>query len=78
MNASKKSSRPGTPMISSEAMIAIGVTIAGLGVLSLMLGLAEHLRSVPEIASIWLTLGAVLMIVGSLIAAFAWSRKRRR
>jgi uncharacterized membrane protein HdeD (DUF308 family) len=78
MNASDKPNQPGTPMISSEAMIAIGITIAGLGLLSLMLGLAEHLRSVPKIALVWLVLGAVLMIVGGVTAAFAWSRNRRR
>jgi uncharacterized membrane protein HdeD (DUF308 family) len=64
-------------MISSEAMIAIGITIAELGLLSLMLGLAEHLRSVPKIALVWLVLGAVLMVVGGVTAAFAWSRNRR-
>lgn len=65
-------------MISSEALIGIGITIAELGLLCLMLALAEHLRSVPKIAMVWLALGAVLMIVGGLTAAFAWSRQRRR
>ena len=65
-------------MISSEALIGIGITIAELGLLCLMLALAEHLRSVPKIAMVWLALGAVLMIVGGLTAAFAWSRHRRR
>jgi hypothetical protein len=78
MNASEKPRQPGTAMISSEALIGIGITIAELGLLCLMLALAEHLRSVPKIAMVWLALGAVLMIVGGLTAAFAWSRQRRR
>src|SRR5450755_398990 len=78
MNASEKSRRPGTPMISCEAIIGIGITLAELGLLCLMLALAEHLRSVPKIALIWLALGAVLMIVGGLTAAFASSKNRRR
>ena len=59
-------------MISPEAIIGIGITIAEIGLLCLMLALAEHLRSVPKIASIWLALGAVLMIVGGLTAVFVW------
>ena len=63
-------------MISPEAIIGIGITIAELGLLCLMLALAEHLRSVPKIASIWLALGAVLMIVGGLTAVFVWFKGR--
>ena len=77
MNASEKPRQSGTPMISSEALIGIGITIAELGLLCLMLALAEHLRSVPKIALIWLALGAVLVIVGGLTAAFARSKNRR-
>lgn len=65
-------------MISSEGLIGIGITIAELGLLCLMLALAEHLRSVPRIALIWLALGAVLVIVGGFTAAFARFRDRRR
>jgi hypothetical protein len=64
-------------MISDEAIIGIGITIAELGLLCLMLALAEHLRSVPKIALVWLALGAVLVILGGLAAAFAWSKNRR-
>jgi hypothetical protein len=71
MNASEKPRRFGIPMISSEATIGIGITVAELGLLCLMLALAEHLRSVPKIALIWLALGAVLMILGGLTAVFA-------
>jgi len=78
MNASEKPRQPGTQMISPEAMIGIGITVAALGLLCLMLALAEHLRSVPKIASAWLALGAVLMIAGGLTAAYACSRNHRR
>ena len=78
MNASEKPRRFGIPMISPEAIIGIGITIAELGLLCLMLALAEHLRSVPTIAWIWLALGAVLVIVGGLTAARARFRDRRR
>jgi hypothetical protein len=78
MNTSEKPRGPATPMISSEAIIGIGITIAELGLLCLMLALAEHLRSVPKIALVWLALGAVLAVVGGLTAAFAWSKNRRR
>jgi hypothetical protein len=64
-------------MISSEAIIGIGITVAELGALCLLLGWAEHMRSVPKVAVIWLALGALLVIIGGLAAAFAWSRDRR-
>lgn len=63
-------------MISSEAIVGIGVTVAELGVLCLLLGWAEHMRSVPKIALIWLGLGAVLAILGGLAAGFAWAKDR--
>jgi hypothetical protein len=78
MNASENLRPSGTPIISPEAIIGIGITVAELGLLCLMLGLAEHLRSVPKVALVWLSLGAVLMILGGLTAAFAWSKGRRR
>lgn len=78
MNASEKPRQPGTPIISSEAIIGIGITIAELGLLCLMLALAEHLRSVPKIALIWLALGVVLTLAGGLTAAFPWSKNRPR
>jgi hypothetical protein len=77
MNSSKKSGPLRLSSISSEALIGIGITIAALGLLSLLLGLAEHLRSVPSVAAVWFALGAVLTIVGGLIAGFASFRKRR-
>jgi len=78
MNASDNPNQPRTPAISSEAMTGIGITIASLGLLCLLLGLAEHFRSVPDVALVLFVLGAVLAIVGLLIAAVARSRKRPR
>jgi hypothetical protein len=78
MNASEKPRRSVIAMISSEALVGIGITVAELGLLCLMLALAEYLRSVPKIALVWGALGAVLMIAGGFTAAFAWSKNRRR
>ena len=77
MNSSKNSGRFRFSSISSEALIGIGITIAALGGLCLLLGLAEHLRSLPTVAAIWFALGAVMAIIGGLIAGFASFRKRR-
>jgi hypothetical protein len=72
MNSSEKPRR--MSMISSEALVGIGITIAGLGVLCLLLGCAEQMRSVPKIAFIWLALGAVLVIAGILTTLLARSK----
>ena len=64
--------------MSSEALVGIGITIAALGLLSLLLGWAQQMRSVPNVALIWFVLGGVLTIVGALIAAVARARKSRR
>jgi len=66
------------PAISSEALIGIGITIAALGVLGLLLGWAQQMRSVPRVAAVLFAIGAVMAIVGILIAGFAQARKRRR
>ena len=59
-------------MISCEAIIGIGITIAELGLLCLMLALAEtQIRPAIE-RSGWLS-GAVLVIVGGLTVAPARS-----
>ncbi|MEY2490336.1 MAG: hypothetical protein QOC70_2278 [Verrucomicrobiota bacterium] len=78
MNISEKLRGFRMPAISSQAMIGIGITIAELGLLCLLLALAEHLRSVPKIAMVWLVLGVVLLIVGGLTAALPRLRDRRR
>jgi hypothetical protein len=54
--------------ISSEALIGIGITVAWLGIMCLLLGWAEYMRSVPKTAWIWLALGVVLVFLGGLAA----------
>lgn len=78
MNISEQPRQPGTPVISSEAIVGIGITVAGLGVLCLLLGWAEHMRSVPKIGWIWLALGAALFVLGGVTAVSARSRNSRR
>lgn len=58
-------------------MIGIGITIACLGLLGLLLGWAQQMRSVPNSAAVWCTLGAILTIAGILVTVFAKARKRR-
>lgn len=77
MNISEKPLPTRTPAISPEALIGIGITIAALGILSFLLGVAEHFRSVADIAMLWFAIGAVLAIIGGLITAVAWARQRR-
>jgi len=78
MNASEKPRWFGIPMISSEALLGIGITVAELGVLCLLLGWAEYMRSVRKIALFWAALGIVLVIAGGLTAAVPRFRDRRR
>jgi hypothetical protein len=78
MNASEKPRWLGIPMISSEALLGIGITVAELGILCLLLGWAEYMRSVRQIAMIWAGLGIVLVITGGFIAAVPRMRDRRR
>jgi hypothetical protein len=78
MNASEKPRWFGISMISSEALIGIGITVAELGVLCLLLGWAEYMRSVRKIALIWAALGIVLLIIGGFTAAMPRLRERRR
>ena len=59
--------------MSAEAVIGTGVTIAALGVLCLLLGWAQSMREEPAAAWILLGIGAVMLVVGGLAAAFAQS-----
>jgi hypothetical protein len=77
MNA-QKLRRFEIPKMSPEALLGIGITVAELGVLCLLLGWAEHMRSVPKIALVWFALGVVLVIVGGLTAAIPRFNDRRR
>lgn len=74
MAAPEQSHRSG---ISAEALTGLGITIAALGFLSLLLGTAEHFRSVRKVSLICYGLGAVLIVLGSIIAAAARIRARR-
>ena len=76
MNSSEKPR--GMATISSEALIGIGITVAWLGIMCLLLGWAQYMRSVPTNALIWLALGAVLFVLGGLAALSAKSRDRRQ
>jgi hypothetical protein len=76
MNVAEKPRRFGT--ISSEAIVGIGITIAELGILCLLLGWAEYMRSVHTVAKIWLALGTALFVLGGLAAVSAGSKDRRR
>ena len=75
MNAPKRPSE--SAAMSAEALVGLGITIAALGLLGLLLGLAQHMRSVPESAMLWLGVGAACVIVGGIIASAARARKRR-
>lgn len=78
MNAAEKPRRFEMPKMSSEALVGIGITVAELGVLCLLLGWAEKMRSVPKIALIWFALGVLLVIVGGLTAVIPRFKVPRR
>ena len=77
MNA-EKLRRFAIPKMSPEALLGIGITVAGLGVLCLLLGWAEYMRSVPRIALVWLALGVVLVILGAFTTVLPRFNDRRR
>ena len=56
----------------------VSLTIAGLGVLCLLLGWAQHMRSVPVMGWTWLVLGVVLLFLGGVAVVFPRSRDRRQ
>jgi hypothetical protein len=63
--------------MSSEALIGTGITVAELGILCLLLGWAEHMRSVPKVALIWLVVGVVLFVLGGIAAVSPRFKDRR-
>ena len=77
MNPSKIPNRPEAAAISSEALVGLGITIGALGLLGLLLGLAQHMRSVPGRAMLLFGLGASLVVLGIIIAAAARAGRRR-
>jgi hypothetical protein len=58
-------------------MIGLGITIAALGFLGVLLGWAQHMRSVPDSAMLWLAIGGACVVLGIIIATAARARKGR-
>lgn len=77
MNLSQKPRRSEKAVISAEALVGLGITIAALGLLGLLLGWAQQMRSVPGSATLWFGLGAGLVILGGIVTAAARTRKGR-
>ena len=63
--------------MSAEALVGLGITIAALGLLGLLLGWAQRMRSVPESAMLWLAVGGGCVLLGLIIAAAARARRGR-
>jgi DMSO reductase anchor subunit len=77
MNALKSFSRSESGAMSAEALVGLGITIAALGLLGVLLGWAQHMRSVPDSAMLWLGIGGACVVVGIIIAATARAKKGR-
>lgn len=77
MNASQTTKRSETAAISSEALVGLGITIGALGLLGLLLGLAQQMRAVPDAAMLLFGIGGGGVILGGIIAAAARARKAR-
>ena len=77
MNAPKSPPRSESAAMSAEAMIGLGIAIAALGLLGVLLGWAQHMRSVPDSAMLWLGTGGACVVVGIIIAAAARAKKGR-
>jgi uncharacterized membrane protein HdeD (DUF308 family) len=78
MNASLKPNRSETAAISAEALVGLGITIGALGLLALLLGWAQQMRSVPGSATLWLCLGAGMVVLGVILVAAARARRGRQ
>jgi hypothetical protein len=77
MNAPKSLPRSESAAMSAEALVGLGITIAALGFLGVLLGWAQHMRSVPDSAMVWLGTGGACVVVGIIIAAAARAKKGR-
>ena len=62
--------------ISAEALVGLGITIGALGLLCLLLGWAEKMRAVEKISVLWLSVGAVMVVLGGIMAVMARRRPR--
>lgn len=61
--------------ISSEALVGIGMTVLWLGLLGVLLGWAEWMRLEHKIATTWLVIGAVGMVIGAVCALMGRGKK---
>jgi hypothetical protein len=77
MNALKRRPRSESAAMSAEALVGLGITIAALGLLGILLGWAQHMRSVPDSAMLWLAVGGACVVLGAVIAATARAKKGR-
>ncbi len=77
MHASQTTKRSETAAISSEALIGLGIAIGALGLLGVLLGWAQKMRSVPEGAMLGFSVGGGCILLGVIIAAAARARKVR-
>ena len=59
-----------TSSFSAEGILGTGITIGSIGVLFLLLGLAQAMRDVEGASWILLAIGAVLVVSGGVTAAF--------
>jgi hypothetical protein len=77
MKSPKVFARCENAAMSAEALVGLGMTIAGLGLLGLLLGWAQHMRSVPESAMLWLCAGGACVVLGGIIAVAGRAKKGR-
>jgi hypothetical protein len=77
MSALNVSNRSESAAISSEALIGLGITIGALGLLGLMLGWAQQMRSVPESALLWFGVGGACVVLGVILGVAARAKKGR-
>jgi hypothetical protein len=76
-NVLNKAGHPESGAISAEALVGLGITIGALGILCLLLGWAEQMRAVQKISALWLTVGAVMVVLGGIMVVIARSRALR-
>lgn len=68
MNTTERAPVSRKKKMSAEAVIGTGITIAMIGLLFAMLGWAQHMREAKEAAWMLLPLGAVLLVIGLIMA----------
>ncbi|CAN5524790.1 hypothetical protein BH20VER1_BH20VER1_11060 [soil metagenome] len=68
MNPTDQTPPPERRRISYEAMVGTGVSVAAIGVLFLLLGVAQWMRAVPGAAFALLAIGAICVVIGVLTA----------